>query len=235
MFLQTEAPLSSRASTAVQGRHRPMSSGRQTRTGDGGTVPKGDDADRELMEGLRHGEPSAAEQLVTRYGDRAHRLAIRITGSEQDAEEVVQDALWAVIRRIDTFRGDAAFGSWVYRIVANGAYQKLRRRRGRAVALDDVLPFFDERGRHVGPMADWSGRDAEESVQTEFRIILTSAIEELPDAFRVVLMLRGVEGRSYREVAGALSLTVATVKSRVHRARLLLRKRLGGGILGAER
>src|SRR5258705_7667386 len=89
------------------------------------------DRDEGLVERLRQQEPGAAEALVAAYGDRVYRLAIRITGNSSDAEEVVQDALWAATRKIDTFRGTAAFGSWVYRIAANAAYQKRRGRRGR--------------------------------------------------------------------------------------------------------
>src|SRR2546425_565553 len=109
------------------------------------------DRDRELVEALRLHEPTAAERLVATYGDRAYRLARGITGNAEDAEEVVQDVLWTVVRKIDTFRGESAFGSWLYRIVANAAYQKVRGRQSRRaeVSLDDVLPLFDERGRHA--------------------------------------------------------------------------------------
>src|SRR5215470_7875615 len=80
------------------------------------------DPDAALLEQLRRRDAGATETLVGTYGDRVYRLAIRITGSASDAEEVVQDALWTVTRKIDTFRGEAAFGSWVYRITANAAY-----------------------------------------------------------------------------------------------------------------
>src|SRR5437016_6663848 len=93
------------------------------------------DRDGRLVEALRHGESSAAERLVTTYQDRAYRLAIRIASNAQDAEEIVQDALLTVIRKIDTFRRESAFGSWLHRIVANGAYHKLRRRQGRRVEV----------------------------------------------------------------------------------------------------
>ena len=82
-----------------------------------------------LVEALRRQEPGATEALIAMYGDRTYGLAMRITGNRSDAEEVVQDAFWTVVRRIDTFRGDAAFGSWLYRITANCAYTKLRVRR----------------------------------------------------------------------------------------------------------
>ena len=196
---------------------------------EGVTDSRGADGDGDLVEALRRDEPMAAERLVTRYGERAYRLASRITGHRQDAEEVVQDAFWAVVRKIDSFRGESAFGSWFYRIVANAAYQKLRRRRNREqeLSLDEVLPFFDECGRHVAPEIDWTPRAGDPAAQTELRMALTAAIDDLPAASRTALVLRDVEGRSNEEIAEALGLTVPVVKTRVHRARLLLRKRLG--------
>ena len=89
------------------------------------------DRDAALLEGLRRGDEAASELLLDTYGDRVYRLAIRITGNEQDAEEVAQDALWTAARKIGTFKGESAFGSWVYRITANTAYQKLRGPNGR--------------------------------------------------------------------------------------------------------
>src|SRR5438094_574912 len=141
--------------------------------------------DLALLEALRRHESTAAERLLTTYGERAYRLAVGITGNEQDAEEVVQDALWSVVRKIDTFRGESAFGSWLYRIVANAAYQKLRGRQGqrRDVSLDEVLPLFDERGRHVGPTADWSARVDDPSIQTELRLELSAVVHMSPYHF----------------------------------------------------
>jgi RNA polymerase sigma-70 factor (ECF subfamily) len=187
------------------------------------------DPDKELLTALREREPTAAERLVATYGDRAYRLAKRITGNVQDGEEVVQDAFWAVVRKIDSFRGESAFGSWLFRIVANAAYQKLRTRqsRSRYVSWDEVLPVFDEDGRHVMPMADWSPSVNDPAVQKELRLAVTTAINELPAAYRMVLMLRDVEGLSTLETAELLGLNVPTVKVRVHRARLFLRKQLG--------
>ena len=113
----------------------------------------------------------------------------------EDAEEVVQGAFWSVIGKIETFRGDSAFGTWLYRVVANAAYQRYRKRRRRA---------------H----------------QTELRMLLGAAIEELPAAYRAVIVLREVDGLSYQQIAEALGLRITNVKARVHRARLFLRKRL---------
>src|ERR1700704_727130 len=172
------------------------------------------DRDLDLLEALRLRDSAAAERLVATYGERAYRLATSITGNQQDAEEVVQDAFWTVVRRIDTFRGESAFGSWLYRIVANAAYQKLpgRQSRSRDLSLDEVLPSFDAHGRHVGPMDDWSPRVDDPSVQTELRMALTSAIDELPPVARTVLVLRDVEGLSNLEIAEAVGLSVPIVK-----------------------
>ena len=194
------------------------------------------DRDHDLLGALRRREPTAAEYLVSRYGERAYRLASGITGNGQDAEEVVQDALWTVLRKIDSFRGESAFGSWLYRIVANAAYQKLRGRQSRQhdISLDEVLPRFEEHGRHAAPVADWSAGAADPSTQAELRTALTAAIDELPAAYRAVLVLRDVEGRSTMEIAETLGLSIEVVKTRAHRARLFLRKRLGEHVTTIE-
>src|SRR6267142_2296810 len=166
-----------------------------------------------LVAALRRGDPTAADDLVAAYGDRACRLATRITRNAQDAEEAVQDAFLSVIRKIDSFRGDATFGSWVYRIVANAAYQSCRKRRRREadVSLDNLLPAFDGHGRHVAPVADWSMIVDNPARQTELRMVLGAAIAELPADYRVVEQLRDVDGLSHQEIAETLGLSVVNV------------------------
>ena len=185
------------------------------------------DRDAELVQALRRGEPDAADRLVATYQSRAYRLARRITGNGEDAEEAVQDAFWSVLQKIALFRGDAAFGSWLYRIVANGALQKVRRRGQRLeIALDEVLPVFDEHGEHVSPCVDWSSAVEDASRQAELRLALTAAIDELPAHYRAALVLRDVEGLSLAEIAETLGILSGTVKTRIHRARLFVRNRL---------
>src|SRR5438552_12568845 len=186
------------------------------------------DRDAALVAGLRRGDEDATEHLLDTYGDRVYRLAIRITGNEQDAEEVVQDALWTAARKIDTFKGESAFGSWLYRIAANAAYQKLRARQSKRheVAWADLSPSFDDQGRHVEPVGDWSARVEEPALQTELRAVLTSAINDLPGDYRTAFVLHDVEGLSNPEIAETLNISLAAVKSRVHRSRLFLRQRL---------
>jgi RNA polymerase sigma-70 factor, ECF subfamily len=161
---------------------------------------------------------------------------MRITGNAPDAEEVVQDALWTASRKIDTFQEKAAFGSWVYRITANAAYEKLRRRRGKQneVSWEDLGPSFDEQGPHLAEGGDWSRQLKDPALEGELKEVLEGAIEELPASYRAAFLLHDVEGLSNPEIAETLQVTLGTIKSRVHRARLLLRRRLadyvGGGI-----
>ena len=161
---------------------------------------------------------------MSAYGDRVYRLAMRITGDVRDAEEVAQDALWAASRKIDTFRGDAAFGSWVYRITANAAYQKRRGRRVEraGVSWDDLRPAREP----AHPGLDWSPRLGDPLFQAELQSALCAAIDELPAAHRATFVLHDVEGLSSAEIAAALQTTSGAVKSQVHRARLFLRDRL---------
>lgn len=186
------------------------------------------DVDADLVQSLRRDDAGAATTLVERYGDRVYRLARRITGSNEDAEEVAQDALWTAARKIQTFKGDSAFGSWLYRITANAAYMKLRSRRAKAneIALEDVLPAFDGDGRHFEPMDDWSTRVDDQTLQGELRDVLESAIAGLPPDYRTALVMHDLEGLSNPDIAEALGISLPAVKSRVHRSRLFLRQRL---------
>lgn len=186
------------------------------------------DPDAALVEGLRRHEDGAAEALVAAYGGRAFRLAVRITGNTSDAEEVVQDALWSATSKIESFRGNAAFGSWIYRIAANAAYQKRRARRNARdeTSWEDWSIALDEAGQMAPAGVDWSPRLEDPALQAELHSVLQAAIDELPDEHRATFLLHDVEGLSNPEIAATLQIKTATVKSRVHRARLFLRGRL---------
>ena len=190
------------------------------------TSARREDPDAVLVEALRHEAPRAMEQLVERFADRVYRLALRITSSHQDAEEVTQDALWTAGRKVHTFKGESAFGSWLYRITANAAYMKLRSRRAtaREIALDDVLPSLD--GGHFEPLDDWSPKVDEQALQDELREVLERAIDRLPPDYRTALVLHDIEGLSNPDIAEALGISLPAVKSRIHRSRLFLRKEL---------
>ena len=168
------------------------------------------------------------ERLVKRHGDRAYRMAMGITGNRQAAEEVVQDALSTVLRKTDTGHAGGAVDVWVDRIVMTLASRKLHREPGQPadIPLDGVLPPFREDGRHAGAILDWSARVGDAPLGADLRRVLMEAIDELPSHYRSVLLLRDVEGLSEAEAGQALGVAGATVRSRVHRARLFLQKRL---------
>jgi len=187
------------------------------------------DREEALVRRLRNEEPGAADALVGEYGERVYRLAFRITGNREDAEEVAQDALWTAARKIGMFRGESAFGSWLYRITANTAYQKLRSRRGRdhaEIPWDALHPQFTENGHHVEPVEDWSGKVEDPALHTELRGVLGAAVDALPSDYRTAFLLHDVEGMPNREIARSLGISLPAVKSRVHRSRLFLRQRL---------
>src|SRR5882672_498787 len=176
-------------------------------------------SDKDLVKRLRAADAGAAEALVNTYGARAYRVAVRITGNEADAEEVMQDALWTVVRRVEMFTGDAALGTWIHRITANAAYDKLRRRgrRQHEVSWDDLPPA--SLGQ-LQPVDDQSANGVDLAVQTELRTMVTAAIDELPAEYRIVFVLHNVDGMSNPDIAAILDLTVPAVKSRLHLARL---------------
>jgi RNA polymerase sigma-70 factor (ECF subfamily) len=133
--------------------------------------------------------------------------------------------MWAIVRKIDTFRGDAAFGSWVYRVVANRGYEKRRSGRTRRLesSLDDVAGMLDEGGSAA---EDWSSDVDDPAVQSDLRRVLTDAINALPERYRTVVILRDIQGLPVHEVSEIVGITACNVKSRTHRARLILRGRL---------
>ncbi len=184
--------------------------------------------DQWLVDVLRAGNTDGVEALVQRYGAWIYRVAARVLGDRRDAEEVCQDVLMTVVRKIGTFKGEAAFSSWIYRIATNAAYDRARARRARGadVSLAAVLPVFDEMGRHIDPVADWSRDLDDTAVAGEVRAALERAIGNLPADYRVVLVLRDIEGLTTEEVAEALDLSMAAVKSRLHRARLIVRQEM---------
>jgi RNA polymerase sigma-70 factor, ECF subfamily len=194
-----------------------------------GEMTMSDDAS--LVAGLQAGDPGALEALMTRYGGRVYRVAFGITRSAADAEEVVQDVFLGVFRKIGTFEGRAALGTWIYRIAANTALIKRRGRRfEREVSLEESLPRFLEDGHREGDrtflLADWSRLPDEELAARDARSVLARGIAALPDHYRAVLVLRDVEELSNEETAEALGESVGTVKSRLHRARMALREAL---------
>jgi len=185
--------------------------------------------DLELVERLRGADVSALELLMERYSPRIYRVAFGITRNHAEAEEVVQDVFLTLFRKIDTFEGRAAIGTWLYRVAANAALIKRRGKRFELeLSLEDCLPTFLADGHREGDrtrlLADWSGTPESELLAGEAREILEQAIERLPEHYRALLVLRDVEELSNEEVAEVLGESLSSVKSRLHRARMALRE-----------
>jgi RNA polymerase sigma-70 factor, ECF subfamily len=184
-----------------------------------------DDASNDLM-AARPDDADGAEQLVERYAERVYRLALRIAGAKEDAEEVVEEALLAATRTVHSFAEESALGSWIYRTVGRVAHHRFKRRQQiGATAPDDVMPSLAPDG-HFEPMDDWSARIDEPAVQGELGVVLAAAIDALPADYRTALILNDVEGAPKRAIADILDVDVSTMKAHVHRARLFVRKRL---------
>lgn len=180
--------------------------------------------DKSLVEKLTKGDDSAFLELVSRYTQKAHNLAMRITRNAEDAEEVLQDVFVTVYRKIDKFEGKSAFSSWLYRITANTAFMKLRKRKQTvAVSLEDIQPSVKE--SWVSDRSDLSDINVICS-KHQLRDQLEAAIGKLPEEYRVIFVLRDIDGLSNQEVGEILNLSVPAVKSRLHRSRLMLRKKL---------
>lgn len=183
--------------------------------------------DQTLVERLQKGDSEAFEELVSRYENKVYRLAIKLTRNEALAEEVLQEVFLKIYEKIDTFRGEAALSSWIYRIAANACFAKLNlEKRHQHADLEDTMPQAEQAMQERAE----SGLETPDQplLADEALSVISRAIERLPEDFRVVLTLRDVEGLSNEEVARVLELSVPAVKSRLHRARLLLRKRLAG-------
>lgn len=178
-----------------------------------------------LVAQAKQGDVSAFEKLVRQYDRQVFRIANHITQNREDAEDVVQDAFLKAYEKLDQFQGNSKFYTWLVRIAVNESLMRLRKRRtGRMVSIDEDVQT--EEGSMPRDLADW-GPDPEALYnQSEMAEILKKTIQGLPPGFRVVFVLRDVEGLSTEETADSLGLSIPAVKSRLLRARLQLRERL---------
>jgi RNA polymerase sigma-70 factor (ECF subfamily) len=183
--------------------------------------------DKRLLERLRGGDEAAFEELVRSHGQRMFAVARRIVATDEDARDVVQDAFLSAFRSLHRFEGGSRLSTWLHRITVNAALMKLRtRRRKPEESIEPLLPAFSDEGHFVERFASWDTPVDQALEKAETRRVVRGLIDELPDAYRTVLLLRDIEGLSTEETATALSVTPAAVKVRLHRARQALRTRL---------
>jgi RNA polymerase sigma-70 factor (ECF subfamily) len=179
--------------------------------------------DAALVQRAKAGDEDAFAGLVERHQSRVYHHALRLMGSVEDAEEVLQDTFLQVFRNLDRFEERSRFSTWIYRIATNEALMRLRKaRRKREVFLEDT-PGGGQFGEEIRDFA----RSALDDVQdAEIREALSRTLAELPEEYRVVFTMRDIDGLSNAEVAEVLEISVPAVKSRLHRSRLFLRDRL---------
>jgi len=175
-------------------------------------------------------EMMGLETLMERYAARVYDLALDITRNKADAEEVVQDVFFSVVRKIDTFEGRSALGTWVHRICINAALNKRRSRRLVLRPSMEHLSHLHPSRVRVGGVSrassDWTQQPDHRLLRKEARAALRTALEGLPDHYRAVVLLRDVEELPSADVAKMLQESEPCIKSRLHRARLVLRERL---------
>jgi len=182
-----------------------------------------------LLARLQAGDESALRDLAEAYGSKIYQLAFRYLRNKEDAEEVMQDVLFKVYRKVGAFRGDAALSSWIYRITFNAAMSRLRTAKYQRTQNDELSMSTSEgeegsTTRHE--VADWSALADERVFRSQLRRKVFSAILSLPAIYRAPVMLRDIQGMSTEEASELLRVKDQTLKSRLHRGRLILRKQL---------
>jgi RNA polymerase sigma-70 factor, ECF subfamily len=194
-----------------------------------------DNGERDLIGRMRARDGSAVDDLASLYGPRIQQLAFRYLKNWEDAEEVSQDVLLKVYRKIEAFRGDSALSSWIYRITFNTAMSRLRTGRFNRNAEVQTPDLHLDGMEHVtAEPADWTSLADEQVMRTEMRKKLVEALTHLPAVYRVPVLLRDIHGMSTEEASVILKVKPQTLKSRLHRGRLILRKHLGEFAGGLE-
>jgi RNA polymerase sigma-70 factor, ECF subfamily len=190
--------------------------------------------DRALVERARQRDGAAVRLIMQRHNRRLYRAARSILNDDAEAEDVVQEAYVRAFTHLDGFRGEAQLSTWLTRIALNEALGRLRRRRT-TVGLKDIDAISDQGEARVIylPSARQDSDPEAAAARAEVRRLLERAVDQLPDHFRVVFMLRDIEEMSVEETASHLGLRPETVKTRLHRARRLLREALNKTLASA--
>lgn len=190
--------------------------------------------DRALVAALKARDEAAYEEVLRRFEVKVYSLARGLTRNEHDAQDAVQETFLSVFKNVGRFKGESTLSTWVYRIAVNASLMNLRRKRHeqKHVPIEDYMPDFDDTGHRVAVVPDWHPAVDEVLFNKEMSDLLRRFIAELAPEYRTVFLLRDQEELSNEEVAGILNLSVAAVKSRLHRARMYLRERVKRHVYG---
>lgn len=191
------------------------------------------DSHQEVLPRLRAGDDEAYSEFVREHSGRLLAVARRMLGDEHAAADAVQEGFLSAFKSLDHFAGNSSLGTWLHRIVVNVCLMKLRSRsRRQEMLLEDLLPKFDRTGHHVEPVSRWSGPSDEMLQREEVRAQIRNLIDQLPEDFRTIVLLRDIEGLDTDQTAEMLQVSTAVVKTRLHRARQALRTLLEPILLG---
>lgn len=186
--------------------------------------PAGTPDDAGLLARLKAGEDRAFDDLVAATGGRLFAVARRMLNDDQDAQDAVQDAYLSAFKSLDRFDGRSALATWLHRITVNACLMKLRyRRRHPARPIEDLLPRFMEDGHQTTPNTPWRPNDGGGIQGGEALALVRSMIDQLPDAYREIILLRDLLGLDTQETADVLGDSLSAVKTRLQRARQALR------------
>ncbi|MCZ2155554.1 MAG: sigma-70 family RNA polymerase sigma factor [Bryobacterales bacterium] len=184
----------------------------------------------ELAEQLLSGNAAAFDEFVRIFQSKIFQYTLMMCGHREDAEEVAQDTLLKVFENFDQLQDARAVRAWVFRIARNACLIKRRKSIFAPkveLSLEDYLPQMEDDGDGLRiQIADWSQIPENQMLQSQLKAILTAAIQELPEIYRAVLLLRDVEELNTDETADVLGVTADVVKTRLHRARLAVRQKL---------
>lgn len=178
---------------------------------------------------LIDGDYEAFDRFVKMYQRKIYALAFNLTHNQMDAQDVTQEVFLTIFRKAHTFQGKSAFSSWVYRVALNSVYMKLRsKKKDQSISIEDAFPSFNGAGYHQEVIRDWSENAESLMFSNETKKIIKGAVDQLPEKEKITFILRDVEGLSTEATAQTLGLSISAVKSRLHRSRLFLRKKLSG-------
>ena len=178
-----------------------------------------------LLKRLQTGDPLAFAQFVEENQSPVYNLALRMLNDPQEAEDVLQETFLNAYKALPGFEGRSSLSTWLYRIASNASLMRLRKRQPATVSVDEPL-VLDAGDSVPRQLVDWSSLPEDELLSGESRQVMAEAVSELPEALRIVFILRDLEGLSTAETGEVLGLSNGAVKTRLHRARLWLRERM---------
>jgi RNA polymerase sigma-70 factor, ECF subfamily len=190
---------------------------------------KDKESDEALIARIRSGDKKAFTLLIKRYEETVYRFSFKVCRDPAKAEEAMQDTFINVFRKLDSFDGKSKFSTWLYAIVTNNCRMKRRQTKVRAAeeSLDEMMdPSFTEEGKMAREIAQWDDTPEDRMMDKELRELLERSIARLPEDYRLVFVLRDIDGNSTEETASIMGISVEATKSRLRRARAFLREQL---------